>query len=161
MTMPMITIEDNGDEFAAALAQFGGDLMPAVGRGALQTAQRIAKRMRTPGSPSVSPVAWDSEKQRRKFFATDGFGGGIPTVRTDAIPDAWEAHQLANGAIVENTAPGAVYVSGDEYGKNQSRIHQGRWPLFSKAVDEELKQLDADVENAIKGAAAKDGVQME
>lgn len=161
MTTPLITIEDNTPEVSASLLQFGGEIMPAVGRSALQTAERIAKRMRKWGSPIIYPVEWDSDLQRRAFFASDGFGAGIPTQRTGAIPDAWEAHQVGNGAVVENVAPGAVFVNGDEFGMSQSRIHQGRWPLFSNEADAELQQLDSDAEREIKGAADKSGVKME
>lgn len=36
-------------------------------------------------APVFRPIQWKSEKQRRAFFATDGFGGGIPTRRTGKV----------------------------------------------------------------------------
>lgn len=57
--------------------------IPKVGRKRLYDAARlIAKRMHKPGDEIEYPVHWDSKKQRRAFFATDGFGAGIPTQRT-------------------------------------------------------------------------------
>ena len=37
-----------------------------------------------PAPEPTYPIQWDSERQRRAFFATDGFGRGIPTERTGA-----------------------------------------------------------------------------
>lgn len=40
--------------------------------------------------PAVKyPIQWTSEKQRKAFFATDGFGRGIPTRRTNKMQQAW------------------------------------------------------------------------
>lgn len=41
-----------------------------------------------PPSQAGQPFTWSSEKQRRAFFATDGFGGGIPHVRTYELKEA-------------------------------------------------------------------------
>lgn len=42
----------------------------------------------TPGAVKY-PIMWTSEKQRRAFFATDGFGRGIPTQRSNKMVNAW------------------------------------------------------------------------
>lgn len=40
--------------------------------------------------PNVKyPIDWTSERQRRAFFATDGFGRGIPTRRTGKVQAGW------------------------------------------------------------------------
>jgi len=80
----------------------------------------------TPG-PVVYPVAWKTERQRLAFYATDGFGKGIPTGRVhepggvlggydvllEATPDAGEI-------TLVNTYPNAVFIVG-EY---QQPFHQ-------------------------------------
>src|SRR5689334_11984740 len=43
---------------------------------------------RDPG-PVSYPIDWTTEKQRKAFFATDGFGDGIPTKRSDALRTSW------------------------------------------------------------------------
>ena len=79
--------------------------------------QRILDELRQYPGPVKYPFRWKSERQRRAYFATDGFGWGIPYVRTDALKDSWRTHirDQQNGAVfeVENKAPYAVYVMGD------------------------------------------------
>jgi len=50
-----------------------------------QTLQRLQVE---PGKPKY-PIRWTSERQRKAFFATDGFGRGIPTRRTHALSQGW------------------------------------------------------------------------
>lgn len=50
-----------------------------------QTLQRLQAE---PGKPHY-PIRWTSERQRRAFFATDGFGRGIPTRRTHTLSQGW------------------------------------------------------------------------
>lgn len=45
---------------------------------------------------------WTSEKQRRAFFATNGFGKGIPYKRTGKLNRSWEVFIV--------TAPGGIAV---------------------------------------------------
>jgi len=42
-------------------------------------------QLRQAPPPVKYPIQWTTEKQRRAFFATDGFGRGIPTRRTGAM----------------------------------------------------------------------------
>jgi|GEM_PF-3941447 len=37
----------------------------------------------------IYPIQWKSVKQRRAFFATNGFGKGIPTKRSGTLQQAW------------------------------------------------------------------------
>lgn len=71
----------------------------------------------TPAPPVQYPIQWTSDKQRKAFFATDGFGGGIPTVRTGKLEDSWvfDIHRDSDGAfkvVIENTQDYAKYVLG-------------------------------------------------
>jgi hypothetical protein len=52
-------------------------------------AQLLAQLQQEPGPPKY-PIRWTSERQRRAFFATDGFGRGIPTKRSHAMSQAWQ-----------------------------------------------------------------------
>lgn len=67
-----------------------------------------------------NPYQWQSEKQRRAYFATDGFGGGIPYQRTDEMVNAWD--WIANNTdwtrvIVYNPVETVTYVIGDDQQK--------------------------------------------
>lgn len=79
--------------------------------------QRILDDLREYPGPVKYPFKWKSERQRRAFFATDGFGWGIPYVRTNALKDGWQTRieDRTDGAIfsVENRAEYAQYVMGD------------------------------------------------
>jgi len=47
------------------------------------------------------PIQWTSEKQRRAFFATKGFGRGIPTKRTGKLQASWKiVGKMVNGKYV-------------------------------------------------------------
>ena len=63
------------------------------------------------------PFRWKSERQRRAFFATDGFGFGIPYVRTNALKEGWTTHirDRRDGVIFEvvNNTDYAEFVVGD------------------------------------------------
>lgn len=70
------------------------------------------------------PIQWTSDRQRRAFFASKGFGKGIPYVRTGKLAKAWFIHTLhdANGMItiqLGNDDPTMQFVEGE----NQQRFH--------------------------------------
>lgn len=69
-----------------------------------------------PATPHY-PIIWQSERQRRAFFATKGFGKGIPTQRTGALQEAWAVNLTTDdtgGALTfDNSAPYSIYVQGD------------------------------------------------
>jgi len=62
------------------------------------------------------PIQWTSEKQRRAFFATNGFGRGIPTVRSNKMVNGWILDtRAAKGRftlVVRNPFDYAKYVVG-------------------------------------------------
>lgn len=78
---------------------------------------KAALRIQPASAQNYYPVHWKSAKQRRAFFATNGFGGGIPYQRTGALARGWQGSVDAaedGGALtVYNTAPEAGYVYGD------------------------------------------------
>lgn len=67
-----------------------------------------------------NPYRWQTEKQRRAYFATDGFGAGIPYRRTGKSAD-WTVKILNNGyqAKIENKVGYIDFVQG----KWQQRGH--------------------------------------
>lgn len=92
-----------------------------------------------------NPYQWQSDKQRRAFFATDGFGRGIPTKRTFELRNGWDWKPLNNGyqAKIFNTADYAQFVQGDD----QQRGHRAdKW----RQVD---KIISTNIDGAIRAAA--------
>lgn len=71
---------------------------------------------------------WASEKQRIAFFATNGFGGGIPHRRTGRLPAGWQMDARVQGvtihAEIKNTEKGAPYVYGSLASSGQGKYQQ-------------------------------------
>jgi hypothetical protein len=110
------------------------------------------KEQMYPPSQSGSPFEWSSERQRKAFFASDGFGGGIPTQRT------YELAQSGTFAINEgylaveyqNTAPYSKYV----ISSNDVIIgHRKRgWKPINQFVVAKSKDIAKVFEKAVKEA---------
>jgi len=105
----------------------------------LQTRWRNALRVEPPDASGYYPLVWTSIKQRKAFFATQGFGRGIPTPRTHALSQAWDvdiASAEDGGEItVTNDAPEAVYVVGES-----------RQPMFDGSIGM-IPWIDPDLVN--------------
>ena len=92
-----------------------------------------------PGPPKY-PIQWTSERQRKAFFATRGFGRGIPTRRTGRINEGWrtEVTATADGGLIEiyNTEPSTPFVWGfPGFEGWQQRFHIATgWPTLSDTV---------------------------
>jgi hypothetical protein len=86
-----------------------------------------------------NPYLWQSERQRKAFFATNGFGGGIPHVRTHETAGGWNiTEQDSNWTMVKivNAAKGAPFVFGDE----QQRGHAADgWRKAGQIILDNLK----------------------
>jgi hypothetical protein len=76
----------------------------------------LARLGQIPGKPKY-PIRWTSERQRRAFFATKGFGRGIPTRRTGKIVRSWEAEFSSNKyggvLLLVNMHPAVQYLQGE------------------------------------------------
>lgn len=107
------TIEDTLgvflDDFNQMVAGIGNEVT------ALVRPQMLDELQYTP--PAVKlPIEWTSEKQQRAFFATDGFGRGIPTQRTGRLQGAWRVVGVSkNGRyqlVADNDTPYLPFVVG-------------------------------------------------
>lgn len=144
----VVEIEINLDEllaFEQALA-----LLPErVGEvlvGAMQEAEDIAYlELATYPEPPSPPINWDSERQKRAFFSTNGFGGGIPHERQDLLPGSFEESEIiASEGLIE-----AKVFTPEEWahfvmGKDQSNIHVGRWETdtqIGERIAPEVKEI--------------------
>lgn len=84
-----------------------------------------------------SEVKWESEKQRRAYHMTNGFGGGDPYERQGKLVNALEE---STPEVVPGMVSGKVYsveewvkfVIGSAY---QSTIHAERWSTDRKVAD--------------------------
>ena len=102
--------------------------------------------MQKPG-PAKKPIDWTTDKQQAAYFASDGFGGGIPTHRTGALSDAWTVTISRAGNqflfVAENPLPASKFLFGS-LAKNrkralryQQRFHANTgWPVATDIVQE-------------------------
>lgn len=94
--------------FQLAMQQRRGDELAGRALAALKT---------VPAKPNY-PIRWTSDKQRKAFFASKGFGRGIPASRNTPpdVSEGWEAEFIAtdDGGILalDNSVPHWVYVQG-------------------------------------------------
>lgn len=135
-----LTLEDVATAF---------DKMPVLMETALKRqGTRFKTRLRQklsiePGNVKY-PIEWTSEKQRRAFFATDGFGRGIPTQRTHALARGWRVDtkfSKASGQIeTYNVNDYERFVTGgDQQGFHANTGWQRSQPILD---DEHEKFID-------------------
>jgi hypothetical protein len=128
-----------------------GKAIPDISRKRLyDAAVEIRQRVSKAGSKIKHPVNWDSVKQRIAFFASGGFGQGIPYRRRGKFEKSWKIKPVERGYKVFSSYPKSVFVSGLFSGKGQSNINKGRWTLFRTAINAVLKKLPKAVVNSLK-----------
>ena len=78
--------------------------------------QQVKARLAAPPGPVRYPFQFSTARSRRAYFATRGFGNGIPYRRTGDLGRAWKVDHIrrpTGGEItVYNDAPYAGYVYG-------------------------------------------------
>lgn len=125
--------------------------LPLTFKGRLREAiDLIIQRLQRPGKKPTYPIQWDSDKQRRAFFATNGFGGGIPHQRTGKLAGGWKRESLDNGFVLVNRFKGAKYVWGNVRGEYQSQIHVGRWPLLRDILNNVIARLPKIIQESLR-----------
>lgn len=131
-----------------AAAQFRVELQTKV-KPALQK-QVDATFGRDPG-PVQYPIDWTTEKQRKAFFATDGFGSGIPTKRSDDLRTSWVVvvgTQMRTSLItLQNPKSYAQFVYP---GSRQQIFHKktGWGKDFDKYAEDLRRTEDVEIANA-------------
>ncbi len=99
--------------------------------------------------PVRYPIAWTSERQRRAFFATDGFGRGIPTGRSGALSRGWQHQVVARNfdvsGVIENLTPYGPFVQG----RQQQGFHANTgWSVLD--VDPLRDKLEEEFAAAVR-----------
>lgn len=101
---------------------------------------------------SSEPFQWSSDKQRMAFYASDGFGRGIPTERTYELMNSG-TFQINEGYLTveyRNTAPYSKFVIDPS---NQIIGHRKRgWQPINKFVVDKSKDVAKVFEKAAKEA---------
>lgn len=147
---------DNFNEIAAReMQEVYDDYKPVI----LQKLQEI------PGAPKY-PLEWTSEKQRRAFFASDGFGRGIGAPRTGEIPQAWDMELLVDPSgpriLIINRNPKAKFLYGGLSLRSNPRLQQRMhkvtgWPTAAPIVDIYLEAMQIEFIERFKSALSDFG----
>ncbi len=124
--------------------------IPDIGRKRIYgSLLRIRRRLSaTPRRPTY-PIDWDSDRQRRYVMMILSRSGNIPYKPTGRYEKGWEIVRQAKGYSIENNAPFAQYASGNFRGEGQSHIHEGRRPIMARVVEEEIRTLPEEIDEAI------------
>ena len=115
-----------------------------------ETASRVKDRL-VEGKPVRYPIDWDSPRQKRAFFATNGFGQGIPYRRTNQMVLGMRLERVALGTNLRLPHPaGAVFGLPGSPSTWQSRIHRTRWVYLLEVLFDELSKLPEHITNKIR-----------
>jgi hypothetical protein len=152
-------IKIHGEMVRQGLENLSNEI-PLVGRQRIyQRMLRVKTRMSQPAPKPSYPIPWDSERQKRAFFASNGFRNGIPYRRNGATEKGWTLGQIEDGYRLANETPAAFFVYGDLFQrKSQSNIHAGRWPLTKVVAFEELNALPQELQADIEAAKKRSGL---
>jgi hypothetical protein len=83
-----------------------------------------------------NPYRWQSEKQRRAFFATKGFGKGIPSRRSYELSRGWQQSVDPYRKTLFNRVPYAKYVMGNQQQKGHTT---DGWRKIGKVITDNVK----------------------
>ena len=115
-----------------------------------ETASRIKDRL-VEGKPVRYPIDWDSPRQQRAYFATNGFGHGIPYKRTNRMVAGTKLERFPLGTHLRIPHPGgAVFGLPGSPSTWQSRIHRNRWVYLLEVLFDELSKLPEHITNKIQ-----------
>lgn len=109
--------------------------------------QMVDRTLRREPGPVAYPIEWETEKQRRAFFATDGFGHGIPYSRSHDYVNAWHVTADYEGGLTAINVRNDLDESDFIGGRRQQKMHRNTgWPnaievlqLLSLALDERIE----------------------
>lgn len=146
----LITIEPKQDILEALAEQMQKTpalLNTALKRQVGKFKSRTLGRLRVePASPQY-PIRWKSEKQRRAFWASDGFGRGIGAPRTHELSQGWKVEMSGSdffSLAVYNEKDYTRFVEGDD--KQPFHFDTGWLDAAPILVDEEERFEDALIE---------------
>lgn len=123
------------DEFT----EWHKNLVRSVIAALYDTALFVKEQMSEEGKPIEYPVQWDSELQKRAFFATGGFGSGIPYQRMGLYVTSIQVVKQPFGA--RYFAPHPAGAIGGTFSGWQSNIHRGRWKHLPTVIREAIAML--------------------
>jgi len=136
----IVTIDDSLFNRIATTAQKSPGLMGTAFKREVRRIRKTAlARLHEQPGPVKRPIRWTSACQRCAFFATNGFGRGIPTKRTGKLVEAWRVEYVdeddAGVLRIYNPSPVEQYVTG----VNQQGFHRDTGWYYSPDILADLQ----------------------
>lgn len=135
------------------LKEFPARVVPVINRTVKRVKNRVAQRFRkAPARPHFpwGQFPWKSRRQQQAFFASNGFGRGIPTYRSNVLIKSWQVIVVPR----QGQIPGIGIYNPVHYrkfvtGRYQQPFHAGRWykeaDLFKQARAELNAEANKDI----------------
>lgn len=137
--------------YADALEQAPELTHQVIDREVNSVGEEVLAHLRTEPGAVRYPIEWHSVRQRKAYFATNGFGHGIPYQRTHQLAQGWKM-QIVYGSdeitsiVIGNDAPERPFVTG----QYQQIFHLNTgWPEEELLLDESGHKLDDAVETGL------------
>ena len=114
-----VSVDDDVlEELQRTVRRSGALAKRAFKRQVTRERTRLLSELRyTPPKPTY-PLRWQSPKQRAAFFATNGFGKGIPYQRTGKMNAGWDLETIENmnalALLIINSELYTRFVVGDD-----------------------------------------------
>lgn len=147
----MINIEETIVKSIESLSRIPAQLESSARRSFSAASAEIVRIMGRPVPRRRNEkVDWDSDVQRVAYYASGGFGHGVPYDPTGGAEAAWQHQAISNGHMVANIGHKAVFLYGTATGvgkggkttaTGQSRIHAGRRRVFRVVADSVIAKL--------------------
>jgi hypothetical protein len=102
------------------------------------------------------PFFWSSDKQRKAYFASNGFGAGIPYVRTHQLRDGWQTLGYGRTQIVVNEVPYAGYVK--QMATQIIGMKFRDWDVMEQELEQGMGKIINAFEEAVKQAISDLGL---
>lgn len=135
-------------------------LLTSLGQTFHRNQDSILQSLRREPGDVKTPIQWTSEKQRKAYFASNGFGNGIPYRRTHQLSQAWKVSLIYNAGLfaeiaIRNDNPAVVFVEGDR----QQAFHAATgWLNATDTLVVALETLENEVtSDLIRGWYAVEG----
>lgn len=151
---------DNSMAYARAFADYVET--PVLNVFETRKPQLLDDLRRQPGAVKY-PILWTSERQRKAYFATNGFGNGIPYKRTGRMSRGWYAWARRSGnrfeMTIANSTPGARFVYGDirpraDKKDPQQRFHRNTgWTKVAPKIESWVSAYRIELEAVLRKAA--------
>jgi hypothetical protein len=110
-----------------------------------------------PGSKKGERFQWTSAKQRAAFFATNGFGRGIPTQRSFQLRWGWKVQGKGRSQTVINDTPYTRWVKTDA--DQQIGLKQRGWDTIETDLRERQPKITEAFDRGVREEIKKEKLE--